>query len=1408
MAQVNGATQPLVKSKSRRRVRSRRLEDGWLISDDDAPSNEIGLLYDSGTHREEICSHTEATETCYVALTPRVDPLSNPRERQWTIIATQTKAGEEERVKKQEPLIRLNSSSKILQAFQRSLYSLAGPGASIASRSRIPVHIASIQPLVLAHVVIEINVDALKNYNKIQQRFAGGFLDTQPNGYTHNRKGKAKLPARTQSPPDSTSHGGLGKDSRIAKAIKDALISYRLLRTGALITLPLPTHPITHAAFPPARVVSCHPVLQGVVCSRTSIVVQPSSSHVAMTVERNGVSPEVSDESSDNTISIEPPQLPYNPVLSPGGSATPRSLGSRFNAPGTPGSVLSAYTASTTGNGARMKAPVFSAKGLLGRVPEHLLNPTPSIDEDDEARVFVSMNALVKLRCFSGTWVSLQSASGAMKNQETSSAVESLMEDSQSNTIRRPVKVYGLTGLPLDRRALDHHKALDRATSGRSCQTLEAWMSPILLANLGNPDVVRICKIAGSFAISQNKVTTKVNEERPTMEPSDASEITLNRIATPLSSDKALQGALLARLKVYFERRRRLHKEGDLIALDVDLSVGRLMGSSGDDLDLPQDIVSGGAQRSDRLIQDYSTGVAWFRVSSLKIKGLPNGYDSDDNVDWLGAAYVEPTNTPIGVEQSRIPASSQNTWEFYFGSRLVPIPPSETIHSYAAFQESPTRAVLPSQARLKELIEASVSSHALHLGIDPTIVLLYSSQRNIGKSRLCVDAASALGLHVFTIDAYDLLAEGGSTEVDLTFQARVGKALSCGSAFTVLHIRHIEAFTSGRMVTVLRESFSTFRAVVCTTTDLNAIPETVRTSFTHEIEVHAPNESERKLLLRSIIAEKSVRIAPDVSISSLALKTAALVAGNLVDIVDRAVTARQNRLSTILHDSTLLASNISQLTMQDLLISAGPSMTDLTISDFNTAIDAARASFSDSIGAPKIPTVSWADVGGLASVKDAVLETIQLPLARPELFAKGMKKRSGILFYGPPGTGKTLLAKAIATEFSLNFFSVKGPELLNMYIGESEANVRRVFQRARDARPCVVFFDELDSVAPKRGNQGDSGGVMDRIVSQLLAELDGMSDSSSASEDGTPSNGGVFVIGATNRPDLLDQALLRPGRFDKLLYLGISDTHEKQETILKALTRKFQLHPACNLARVASQLPFTYTGADLYALCSDAMLKAVMRSASKIDAKAEQKSCSVAQFFDLHAMKADLEVLVEEEDFEKASRELVGSVSTKELEHYQRVRERFEHSDESFTVNGSFGKGQGKGTMNEVNGSLPPKPSFGNHTKPLLSKPTRKPKPIKRTDTAIMSSPAHATKIPQPVALGEGKDVSGNGDDKHKAVDIQWHDGHDGDDDDDADEEDEGFVTSSDYHTPERRKSVSGGQRGFGDGSNDETLYS
>lgn len=348
----------------------------------------------------------------------------------------------------------------------------------------------------------------------------------------------------------------------------------------------------------------------------------------------------------------------------------------------------------------------------------------------------------------------------------------------------------------------------------------------------------------------------------------------------------------------------------------------------------------------------------------------------------------------------------------------------------------------------------------------------------------------------------------------------------------------------------MKEVLADSRVLIATTTEVDKVPDGIRSLFTHELEMSAPDEAEREGILRGIVEDLGIRLSTDVDLSNIAVKTAALVAGDLVDVIDRALVAKNNRLEAIVATANkALPQDTPQLTVQDLKLAGGHATSSLATADLAAAVDAARKNFADAIGAPKIPNVQWSDVGGLTNVKEAVTETIQLPLSRPELFARGMKKRSGILFYGPPGTGKTLLAKAIATSFSLNFFSVKGPELLNMYIGESEANVRRVFQRARDARPCVVFFDELDSVAPKRGNQGDSGGVMDRIVSQLLAELDGMSD-------GDGGGGGVFVIGATNRPDLLDQALLRPGRFDKMLYLGVSDTHDKQQTILDALTRK------------------------------------------------------------------------------------------------------------------------------------------------------------------------------------------------------------------------------------------------------------
>ena len=211
------------------------------------------------------------------------------------------------------------------------------------------------------------------------------------------------------------------------------------------------------------------------------------------------------------------------------------------------------------------------------------------------------------------------------------------------------------------------------------------------------------------------------------------------------------------------------------------------------------------------------------------------------------------------------------------------------------------------------------------------------------------------------------------------------------------------------------------------------------------------------------------------------------------------------------------------------------------------------------------------------------------------------------MLYGPPGTGKTLLAKAVATECAIRFLSVKGPELVNMYVGESERNVREVFERARHAAPCVVFFDELDALAPARGAGADSGGVMDRVVSQLLAELDGAHAGVPTVAGSNPDRGKklLFVVGATNRPDLVDPALLRPGRFDRLLYVGVDATPEGRLRVLRALTKKFVVGEEGSddgtLVSLARRVPARFTGADMYALCADAWMRAAKRTVAEME---------------------------------------------------------------------------------------------------------------------------------------------------------------------------------------------------------------
>jgi len=231
----------------------------------------------------------------------------------------------------------------------------------------------------------------------------------------------------------------------------------------------------------------------------------------------------------------------------------------------------------------------------------------------------------------------------------------------------------------------------------------------------------------------------------------------------------------------------------------------------------------------------------------------------------------------------------------------------------------------------------------------------------------------------------------------------------------------------------------------------------------------------------------------------------------------------------------------------------------------------------------EVPSVNWADVGGLTDVKQELQEAVEWPIKKPEAFKRvGIRPPKGILLFGPPGCGKTMLARAVATESEANFISIKGPELFSKWVGESEKAIREVFRKGRTAAPSIVFFDELDSVVPRRGMGFGDSGVSERVISQLLTELDGIE-----------SLVNVVVIGATNRPDIIDPAVLRPGRFDRLIYVPAPDLTTRLN-IVKIHTRSMPLARDVDLEQVAKQAA-GYSGADLEAVCREAGLISLRR---------------------------------------------------------------------------------------------------------------------------------------------------------------------------------------------------------------------
>ena len=376
--------------------------------------------------------------------------------------------------------------------------------------------------------------------------------------------------------------------------------------------------------------------------------------------------------------------------------------------------------------------------------------------------------------------------------------------------------------------------------------------------------------------------------------------------------------------------------------------------------------------------------------------------------------------------------------------------------------------------------------------------------------------------------------------------------------------------------------------VIGATNRPNSIDEALRRPgrFDREIEIGVPDRHGRLEILQ--IHTRGMPLDKDVELERIADRTHGYVGADLAALCREAAMAALRRVlpDIDIEDETVPTEVLNKISV--------------TAQDFVTAMNGLQPSAMREVLIEK-PDVKWEDIGALDDAKQQLREAVEWPLKYGPVFAHmNAKPPKGILLYGPPGTGKTMLAKAVATESEANFISVKGPEFLNKYVGESERAVRETFRKARQASPCVVFMDEIDSIVPVRGSGSGDSGVTERVVSQMLTELDGLE----------PMNN-VVVIAATNRPELIDPALLRPGRFDKSICVGPPDKDSRRK-ILEIHTAGKPLAEDVDLDKLAAKCDGC-TGADIAAICNEAVMTAVRRlvAAGGVPTQEEIDGCKV-----------------------------------------------------------------------------------------------------------------------------------------------------------------------------------------------------
>ena len=483
--------------------------------------------------------------------------------------------------------------------------------------------------------------------------------------------------------------------------------------------------------------------------------------------------------------------------------------------------------------------------------------------------------------------------------------------------------------------------------------------------------------------------------------------------------------------------------------------------------------------------------------------------------------------------------------------------------------------------KVREMIELPLRHPEIFekLGIEaPKGVLLYGPP-GTGKTLLAKAVANESNAHFISISGPEIMSKFyGESEARLREIFKEARE----KAPTIMFIDEIDSIAPKReevMGEVERRVVSQLLSlmdglegrgkvvVIAATNRPNAIDPALRRPgrFDREIEIKVPDKFGRLEVLQ--IHTRNMPLEPDVNLTRISAVTHGFVGADLEYLCKEAAMKCLRRM---LPELDMEQEKIPPETLEKLIITQG---------DFEGAIkdvmpSAMREVFLES------PDVNWSDIGGLESVKRELQEAVQWPMKYPELYTKiGHTVPKGILIHGPSGTGKTLLAKAVASESEANFISIKGPELLSKWVGESERGIREVFKRARQASPCVIFFDEVDALAPMRGGGmegGGSSGISDKVVSQILTEMDGIS-----------SLHGVVVLAATNRPDMVDPALLRPGRFDRIVFVPNPDKTTR-EKILEIHSGEKPLTEDVKLDRIA-EMTEGFSGADMAAVANTAV---------------------------------------------------------------------------------------------------------------------------------------------------------------------------------------------------------------------------